>query len=263
MLIKVEDIIKILESIAPLSWQEDYDNAGLIIGNPNNEIKGILICLDVFPSTVQEAIDNNCNMIISHHPFIFRGLKKLIYNSYTTDILSLSFNNDISIYASHTNMDSCSTGVNYMLANVLRLNNLRPLQNISLQDENYIGSGAIGELLEAMTGKMFFDLIKKKLNLPYIKYIGNINQEIKTIGICGGAGASFLQEAINNSCDCYLTSDIKYHDFLSTEERILLADIGHFESEQFVLQRFQEIIKNSFPFSNVIISQQKNKIKFY
>lgn len=262
---KVIDIIKVLEQVAPLSWQEGYDNAGLIVGNKEQEISGVLICLDVFPFTVQEAIENNCNLIISHHPFIFRGIKKLAYNSDIDNILSLSYKNDISIYASHTNMDVCSSGVNYMLAKTLKLENIRPLQK-SKQNEvdNYLGLGAIGELSKVMKGRNFFDIIKKKLNLSAIRYAGDMEREIKRIGLCGGAGVEFVQEAIENNCDCYLTGDVKYHEFLSVENKILLADIGHFESEQFVMQRFKEIINNAFvQLSNVIISKQTNKVKFY
>lgn len=262
---KVIDIIKVLEQVAPLSWQESYDNAGLIVGNKEQEISGVLICLDVFPSTVQEAIENNCNLIISHHPFIFRGIKKLAYNSDIDNILSLSYKNNVSIYASHTNMDVCSSGVNYMLAKTLELENIRPLQK-SKQNEvdSYLGLGAIGELSKVMVGRVFFDIVKQKLNLATIRYVGDIEREIKRIGLCGGAGVEFVQEAIENNCDCYLTGDIKYHEFLSIEDKILLADIGHFESEQFIMQRFKEIINNAFvQLSNVIISKQTNKVKFY
>lgn len=262
---KVVDIIKALEQVAPLSWQESYDNAGLIVGNKEQEISGVLICLDVFPSTVHEAIENNCNLIISHHPFIFKGIKKLAYNSDIDNILSLSYKNSVSIYASHTNMDVCSSGVNYMLVKTLKLENIRPLQKSKQNEENnYLGLGAIGELSKAMKGRDFFDIVKQKLNLATIRYVGDGEREIKRIGLCGGAGVEFVQEAIENNCDCYLTGDVKYHEFLSVENKILLADIGHFESEQFVMQRFKEIINNAFvQLSNVIISKQTNKVKFY
>lgn len=262
---KVIDIIKILEEFAPLSWQESYDNAGLIVGNKEQNISGVLICLDVFPSTVQEAMENNCNLIISHHPFIFRGVKKLTFNSDVDKILSLSYRNDISIYASHTNMDVCSTGVNYMLAKKLELDNIRPLQKLQHnEDNNYLGLGAIGELHKSMNGKSFFDMVKKKLDLPAIRYVGDLEKEIKCVGLCGGAGVEFVVDAINNSCDCFLTGDVKYHDFLAIENKILLADIGHFESEQFVLSRFKEMINNAFAqLDNVIISKQPNRVKFY
>ncbi len=261
--IKIKNILSVIEDFAPLVWQEDYDNAGLIVGNSQSELKGVLICLDVFPSIVQEAIDNNCNLIISHHPFIFRGIKKLIHNSYIAKILSLSFNHNVALYASHTNMDACSTGVNYMLAEVLGLKDLQPLQRTAMEDKNYLGIGAIGTLGEATMGKKFFGTIKEKLNLPCIKYVGNSEKTIKKVGICGGAGAEFIPKAMSSDCDCYLTGDIKYHDFLAAEDKILLADIGHFESEQFVLQRFAEIIRTSYPQLKNIVISKTNKIKYY
>ncbi|MBQ9253207.1 MAG: Nif3-like dinuclear metal center hexameric protein [Bacteroidales bacterium] len=259
----IKEIIDCLEEVAPLDWQEDYDNAGLIVGNPLAECKGVLVCLDVFSSTVEEAIKKGCNLIVSHHPFIFHSLKKFPYERETTKILSLAMKNDISIYATHTNMDSSFEGVNFVLAKVLGLQNLTRLQTSSNEDKNYLGCGAIGELEKKTKAKEFLLQVKEKLSLKSIRYSGDIEKEIQKIGICGGSGTSFMQDAIENHCDCYLTGDIKYHDFLNSESRIIAADIGHYESEQFIKQRIIEIISKKISnFANLFISEQENRVKF-
>ena len=262
MEISIKNITDCLENIAPLSWQESYDNAGLILGNPDMECKGVLVCLDIMPEIVDEAIEKGCNMILSHHPFIFSGIKKIIYNSNLDKILRKAMKNDIVIYASHTNMDSCSTGVNYMLAKTIGLTNLQRLQYSTIEDKTYLGCGAIGELQNETDGEEFLNNVKAKLSLKSIRYFGNLTKRIKKVGLCGGAGAEFVRDAMKNNCDCYLTGDIKYHNFLETEEKILLADIGHFESEQFILQRFQEIVKEKFPTLTTVLTNYKNKVKF-
>lgn len=263
MSVRVKEITDCLESIAPLSWQESYDNAGLIVGNKDMECTGVLVCLDVFASTIQEAIDKGCNMVVSHHPFVFRAMKKFADNSETVQILNLAIKNDIAIYATHTNMDSASTGVNFMLANALGLTNISKLQSEDHSEAGYLGCGAVGELKQKTRARDFLLEVKKKLNLDAIRYIGDLDKEIRKIGICGGSGAGFMDYAIEKECDCYLTGDIKYHEFLSSESRIILADIGHYESEQFIKQRIIEIISKNFSnFARLFDSEQRNRVKF-
>lgn len=263
MNVSIKNITDCLEDVAPLSWQESYDNAGLILGNPDMDCKGVLVCLDVMPEIVDEAIEKGCNMILSHHPFIFSGIKKIVYNSNIDKILRKAMKNNIAIYASHTNMDSSSTGVNYMLAKKIGLTNIQRLQySTTIEDKAYLGCGAIGELDKELAGEEFLNIVKEKLSLKSIRYFGNLTKKIKKVGLCGGAGAEFVKDAIINNCDCYLTGDIKYHNFLETEEKILLADIGHFESEQFILERFQEIVKEKFPTLPTFLTNYKNKVKF-
>ncbi len=262
MSVKVQDICSCLETIAPLSWQESYDNAGLILGNPDMVCKGVLVCLDVIPEIVDEAIEKGCNMILSHHPFIFSGVKKIVYDSNIDKIIRKAMKNDIAVYASHTNMDSSATGVNYMLAKKIGLTNIQRLQYSTIEDKEYLGCGAIGELNKELSGEEFLKTVKEKLSLPSIRYFGNISRKIKKVGLCGGSGAEFVKDAMKHNCDCYLTGDIKYHNFLETEEKILLADIGHFESEQFILERFQEIIKEHYPALPTLLTRYGNKVRF-
>lgn len=239
MNVSIKNITDCLEDVAPLSWQESYDNAGLILGNPDMDCKGVLVCLDVMPEIVDEAIEKGCNMILSHHPFIFSGVKKIVYNSNIDKILRKAMKNDIAIYASHTNMDSSSTGVNYMLAKKIGLTNIQRLQYSTIEDKAYLGCGAIGELDEELAGEEFLNIVKEKLSLKSIRYFGNLKKKIKKVGLCGGAGVEFVKDAMKNNCDCYLTGDIKYHNFLETEEKILLADIGHLKANSLSCKDFK------------------------
>ncbi|MBR1769050.1 MAG: Nif3-like dinuclear metal center hexameric protein [Bacteroidales bacterium] len=263
MEIKIGDITNAIEKTAPLCWQESYDNAGLTVGNPEMVCSGVLLCLDVFASTLEEASAKNCNLVISHHPFIFRSIKKLPYESGLNKILSLALKNDIAVYSSHTNMDSSSTGVNYALAGVLGLQDYKPLSDRQFEDKNYLGCGLIGSLPKPLTAEEFLNKVKERLGLKVLRYSGDISKEISRVALCGGSGAEFTGDAIKKSCDCFLTGDIKYHNFLDTEERIILADIGHYESEQFIIKRFEEIIKAEFEDNiPIFISGQTNKVKY-
>lgn len=261
--VKIEDITRCLEQVAPLQWQESYDNAGLIVGNPLMVCTGVYVCLDVFASTIEDAINKGCNLIISHHPFIFHAIKKLEHNSEIANILSKALSCQIAIYSSHTNLDSASTGVSHMLAKKLGLENIRPLQEKSLQEENSFGCGAVADLPCQTSAKDFLLKVKQTLSLDAIRYCGDLSKSVKTIGLCGGAGAEFITDAIDKGCQIYLSADIKYHDFLMSEGKITVADIGHFESEQFILQRIIEIISKKFTnFAPLYISTEKNRVKF-
>ena len=259
----INDIVSCFEQIAPSYWQEDYDNAGLLVGNLDNECYGILICLDVFADTVKEAIRKKCNLIISHHPFIFRGIKKLLYNDETTEIITLLLKNDIAVYSSHTNMDSCSTGVNYMLARELDFESIIPLDNSRFSTEKkYFGNGAVGILKEKIQAVDFLSFVKERLSLKTLKYIGDECKIVEKVGICGGSGSFLIEKAIEKNCDIFLTGDLKYHEFLSHIGKIIIADIGHFESEQFIKQRIFDIISKRFTnFAPLYIAEEKNRIK--
>ena len=262
--VKIKDIINCIEAVAPLQWQEDYDNAGWITGNKENECGGVLICLDVFESTMIEAINNKCNFNVSHHPFKFRGIKKLHHCSETQKILTLALKNDIAIYSSHTNMDSALLGVNDTLGQLLQLQNIAPLDNNRyFNEKDYLGCGATGELYKRLNAMNYLQEIKKQLNIGAIKYSGNIEKSIKKVGFCGGAGSFLIEKAIENNCDIFLTGDLKYHDFLTFENKIILADIGHYESENCIKQRFFDIIsKKMINFVPLFISTEKNRVKF-
>lgn len=263
-MIKIKDITNCLEAVAPLAWQEDYDNAGLVVGNKNAACSGVMICLDVFSTTLRQAIHKHCNLIVAHHPLIFHGIKKIVSGSEMETILELALKNDIAIYCTHTNMDAALGGVNSVLAQKLGLNTIKALDNSRFRQEaNYLGEGAFGKLEQKVYAKDYLNSVKQTLGLQAIRYIGDIDRDIDTIGFCGGSGSFLIEKAIEKGCQMFLTGDIKYHDFLSAENKIILADIGHFESEQFIKERIKEIISEKIRnFAPLYITEDINRVKF-
>jgi len=339
---KLIKIIECLENWAPPILQEEYDNSGLIIGNPNNEIKGILVTLDCTEEILNEAINKKCNLIISHHPIIFDGIKKLNGSNYVENFIIKAIKNDISVYSLHTNLDNIINGVNKKIAEKIKLNNIKILkkkndilskiefytpkihkekilkklfelgagkignynscsfqvlgkgtyipkkdsrpykgslnklensdevkveliyqnhiEDILIQtlkenhpyDEvaffisklnntsNKIGSGIIGDL--KVDTSFLLDNLKNKFNLKYIKHSKLIKKKVKKIAICGGSGSFLIENAIKSKADVFITSEVKYHDFFKSENKIIIVDIGHYESEQFTKELIFEYL---------------------
>lgn len=248
-------ITSYLESIAPLNFQESYDNSGLLVGNPNTEITGILVSLDTIESVIEEAKAKNCNLIVAHHPIIFRGLKSLTGKNYIERTVIKAIQEGIGIYAIHTNLDNIQDGVNAKIAKKIGLINtqiLSPKPTIFHKGNNEtqnVGSGMIGELSEAISATAFLANLKSKMNLPLIKHTSLKNFKdikIKKIAICGGAGSFLLQEAIKQKADFFITGDYKYHEFFDAEDKIVICDIGHYESEVFTKDLLVDFLKNQF-----------------
>lgn len=261
--VRIEEIIAALEEVVPLSWQEDFDNAGLLCGDKMAICSGVFVCFDVCDMAIEMAIKNKCNLIISHHPLVFRGLKKFTGNDNVTKTLLKALKNDIAVYAAHTNLDAAfSIGVNTTLAEKLGLKNVRPLHSDSRNEQGYFGIGGIGELKQETDYKDFLLNVKKSLNVNNIKFVEGEKQKIKTVAFCGGSGSEFVEKAIELNADCYLTGDIKYHQFLDCEGRILLADIGHFESESFIIDQLISLLSEKFcNFVRLFRSEIPNKVK--
>lgn|SRR5574344_544507 len=265
MKIYIKDIIKTIEQTAPLSWQEAYDNSGLLLGNIDNEVSGIYICLDLSLDIVDEAIEKGCNMIISHHPLVFKSLKKIDYTTNVGKIIIKSIKNDITLYAAHTNMDNAVNGVNGILAEKLNLQNKEYLTDERLFDDcNYLGAGLVGELLKAMSCEDFLSMVKETLFLPCIKHNKIIAKEINKVAICGGSGSFLFSQVKKKGADIFLTADIKYHDFIDNEGSLSIADIGHFESEQFIKQRINELLTEKFSnFVPLFQDKRKNRVEYF
>jgi dinuclear metal center YbgI/SA1388 family protein len=346
---KLKELTAFLESLAPLSYQEPYDNSGLLIGAPETEIRAALVCLDVTPEIVQEAIRNNCNLIISHHPFIFRGLKKIEAGKPESDILLEVIKNDIAVYAVHTNLDNSIAGINGFLGRKLGLINTKILSEkngmlcklvtfvpmaqslevrqalfdagagvigrydccsyniqghgtfraasdanpfvgqkniLHTEEETRIevifpdfrrdglisallkvhpyeevaydiyplgnvfpgcGAGMLGELQETVSGKDFLESVKKILKINIIRHTEPGSKPVKKVALCSGSGSFLIPDAIRANADVFLTADIKYHDFFDANRRILLADIGHYESEQWIKDLLTERLIEKFP----------------
>ncbi len=363
---KIKEIIDSFEEFAPLALQEDFDNSGLNIGNAENNISGILICIDITPDVIEEAISHKCNLIVSHHPLIFSGLKKITGSNYVEQAVILAIKNDISIFCGHTNFDQVFEGVSAKMCEKIGLKNLKVLApkteflkkivvfvpvdhaekvrqamfeagaghighydncsyNISghgsfRADENAnpfvgitgethfenetriemifpafiekkiilailnnhpyeevaydvyklenkwnnIGLGMVGELENEMSEHDFMELLKKEFNISCIKHSSFLNKTVKKVAVCGGSGAFLINTAKNSGADVYVSGDIKYHEYFSAENKIIIADIGHYESEQFTKEIFYDIIMKKNPNFAVRFSEKNtNPIKTF
>lgn len=361
----VSDITKLIEKIAPLALQEDYDNAGLLVGDETMEVTGALLCIDITEDVIDEAINKNCNLIISHHPLIFRSLKKLTGQNETQKCVIKAIKQNIAIYAAHTNLDNILNGVNGKIAEKLNLKNiqiLRPISGLLLKlitfvpvhsaenvrnalfeagagsignydecsynaegfgtfrpneranpyvgnrfkchyeseirievilpkymknnvlqallashpyeepvydfyllenDWKSTGTGLIGELETEIEEMDFLNQLKQVFHLNSIRYTALSGKKIKKVAVCGGSGSQFLTDAISVNSDIFISADFKYHEFFDAKNKILIADIGHFESEQFTKDVFYEIITKKMPTFAVRISEvNTNPIKY-
>jgi dinuclear metal center YbgI/SA1388 family protein len=346
---KISEIIQFLEAVAPPRFQESYDNAGLLMGDKEKTCSGIIVALDVTEEIIEEAAQKNCNLIVAHHPIIFRGIKKLTGNNIVERTVILAIKKEVAIYAIHTNLDNVLHGVNKKIAEKLHLTNckvllpkegtlkklvtfapsknaeevrdalfkagagtignynecsfniegkgtFKPLEGSDpyagkigerhLEEEvrievifpeyfenqlinslknahpyeevaydiyslsnvrDDVGSGLIGELEESTASKQFLNILKEKFGIPAIKHTKILKKEIKKVALCGGAGFFLLPQAISSGADIFVTSDIKYHEYFDADNRILLADIGHYESEQFTIELIAEILQKKLP----------------
>ena len=369
----VKDITQIIEEIAPLAYAEDFDNTGLLTGSYDTEVTGVLVTLDTLKNTVDEAIANRCNLIVSFHPIVFGGLKKITGNSYVERTVIKAIKNDVAIYAMHTALDNSFKGVSAKMCEVLGLKNTRILLpkkgvikklttyvphadaamlrsalfeagagNIGNYDhcsfnlkgegtyrgnemanpvigergedhsepetyisvifekhlenkiltalfknhpyeevayeivtlDNYhqhIGMGMTGEYDEPVKTKDFLDRVKKTFGLQVIRHSALVKEHIRKVAVLGGSGSFAIDAARNSGADIYLTADLKYHDFFKAEGQIILADIGHYESEQFtknlLVEHLTKKITNfaaALPAGRIILSKSStNPINYY
>ncbi len=244
---RIKDVINHLEEIAPSHYQESYDNAGLLVGNKNTEITGVLVCLDSTEAVIDEAIQQNCNLVIAHHPIIFGGLKRLIGRNYVERTIIKAIQNEIAIYAIHTNLDNVYyNGVNGKIAQLLGLENTSILSPKAGMGDLTIGAGMIGYLSKEMNEIDFMNKVKKNMDLVTLKYTPLLNKSIQKVALCGGSGGFLLEDAVRNQADVFITSDIKYHEYFDADGRILVLDIGHYESEQYTITLIQEILSKKF-----------------
>jgi dinuclear metal center YbgI/SA1388 family protein len=355
---KIKDLVQFLEQIAHPQYQEGYDNAGLIVGDSNTEITGVLVCLDTIEVVIDEAISEGCNVVIAHHPIVFKGLKRFTGKNYVERTVIKAIKNDIAIYAIHTNLDNVfHNGVNRKIAEMLGLKNLKILapkkqvlmklttfipkvntqavldalyvagagqigeyQNCSFRTEGVgtfkptgeanphigsldideevaenrvevifsaflenkilsalktahpyeevayylhllenthqeVGSGMVGELESGMSEADFLLFLKDKMKVGCVKYTALRHKSIKKVAVCGGAGGFLLNNAIGFGADIFITSDYKYHEFFDADGKIIIADIGHYESEQFTIDLLGDIVQNKFKNMRVFLTK--------
>ncbi|MBI5914400.1 MAG: Nif3-like dinuclear metal center hexameric protein [Bacteroidetes bacterium] len=244
---KIKEIIAHLESIAPPQYQEGYDNAGLITGDADAEVTGILCSLDATEVIINEAIERGCNLVVAHHPIVFKGLKRLNGRTYVERTVIKAIKNDVAIYAIHTNLDNVfHRGVNSKIAEKLGLLHTLILSPKPETNSLEIGAGLIGELPMAMNETDFLNNLKSTMLAGCIRHTRLLGRPVKTVALCGGAGSFLLPAAIAQKADVYITGDFKYHEFFDADGHLVIADIGHFESEQFTIDLLHEIISEKF-----------------
>ncbi|CAM1353076.1 Nif3-like dinuclear metal center hexameric protein [Tenacibaculum insulae] len=355
---QIKDVTNYIEKLAPLSYAEDFDNVGLLIGNYNTKVSGVLVTLDTLEQTVDEAIAKNCNLIISFHPIVFSGLKKINGNNYVERVVLKAIQNNIAIYATHTALDNVNNGVSAKMCEVLGLKNCKTLipkkgiikklttyaptkdaENIrtalfnagagnignysncsfsiegkgsylggensnptigekgafifeeetcisvtfnrflegkilktlfenhpyeevayevtTLDNKNQnVGMGMIGEFTKEMNEKEFLSFVKKTFKTNCVRHSELLGKSIKKVAVLGGSGSFAISNAMQLNADAYISADFKYHEFFKAEKRILLADVGHYESEQFTKNLLSEYLRKKFSTFAIILSEK-------
>ncbi len=264
---QLHKLVTYLNTIAPSHLQEDYDNAGLITGHDGMEIKGVLVCLDAIEAVIDEAIALGCNVVVAHHPIVFRGLKKLNGANYIERTIIKAIKNDIAIFAIHTNLDNVfAHGVNTKIAEKLKLQNtsiLQPKPNVTYGDTP-VGAGMIGHLENPMSPDYFLEYLKDRMELSTIKHTYLCKTTISKVAVCGGSGCFLLNTAKKQGADVFISSDFKYHEYFDADNEIIIADIGHFESEKFTIDLLYDLIINKFStFATHCTKIVTNPIKFF
>ena len=260
---ELRTLIDHLEAIAPPVYQESYDNAGLLTGDTQQEITGVLTCLDAIEPVIDEAIALGYNVIVAHHPIVFKGLKRFTGANYVERTLLKAIRHHLAIYAIHTNLDHMYDGVNAKIAERLDLAHTQILAPKS-PDHPEIGAGIIGELSAPMDETDFLAQLKQRMNTDCIRHTRLLNKPVHKVAVCGGSGGFLLDQAIGQQADVFVTADFKYHEFFDADGQIVIADIGHFESEQFTIELLQEIITEKFSnFAVRCTKQITNPVNYY
>jgi len=263
---KIASLINYLETMAPLHYQESYDNAGLITGHPDWDISGVMISLDATEAVIDEAITLGCNVVVSHHPIVFKGLKKINGYSYVERAMIKAIKHDIALYAIHTNLDNVyENGVSGEICARLELINTTILSpNLAHDPSGNVGSGMIGDMQSSMEMSAFLQYIKKKMQVSTLKHTKQLDRPVKKVAVCGGSGSFLLSRAISAQADVYISADFKYHEYFDAEDHLMIVDIGHYESERFTIDLLYERIRNNFSnFAAHCTKINTNPVKYF
>lgn len=235
------EIIDAIEEFAPLSLQESWDNSGWQLGDPSANCSGVLLCVDVTPDIIREAVAKGCNLIVSHHPLIFRGVKQITGRDRVERCISQALREGISVYSSHTATDCAPDGVSWEMGRRLGLTDAQGLDSSGL--------GIIGDLPSEMSWKDFVALVKKTFGADSVKCsrVPSDGWKVSKVGLCGGSAAEFLPLAIARGAQAYVTADCKLNQFIDHADDILLIDSGHFETEECTKEIFYRVISEKFP----------------
>ena len=247
-------MLSALERFAPLPLQESWDNAGLQVGLTETEVSGALLCLDVNERIVDEAVKKGCNLIVSHHPLLFRGLKTI---SDLTDVqrtVMKVIENHLCVVSMHTNMDNAKGGVNFRIAEKLGLSDIEFFASKQV-DGIEAGSGVTGLLTDPMAADDFVLAVKKAFGVECAMCNELLRRPVHKVAICGGAGDFLLDEALKAGADAFITGEMHYHQYFGYEQKIQICVIGHYQSEQFTTEVFQTIIQKACPGVKTLIAE--------
>ena len=261
-MIKVKDIVRLIEEVAPLQLQEDYDNAGYQVGDMENEVTKVVVCLDITESVVDMAIKLGAELIVSHHPLLFRPIKRITPSDYISRTIIKAIQANITLYSAHTNLDNAYKGVNYRIAEMLNLEDIKPLAPLpshrlcGIANAEMTGSGIIGKLPAVCSAVELVATVKKVFKCESVRTNLNMlsrpSRLITTLALCGGSGADFIRDAERQNADAYLTGEIGYHHFFG-HDGMLLMEAGHFETEQYTRDLIKDIIEERLPNISIFI----------
>lgn len=235
MSVKCSEIINIMEQYAPSFLAESWDNVGLMVGDTNQNITKILVALDINDEVIDEAIQNNCQMIITHHPFIFKGIKNVTTDTHIGKQIINIIKHNICVYSAHTNLDIAQNGTNDTLLNIL---NLKKVDNLFENENTKQGLGRVAQLQQPTTFKNLIQTVKSALGLSHLVVCGNMDTNIKKIAVCTGSGGEidFMNQAIKKGCNAYITGDLKYHNAqMAKELGLCVIDASHYETEVIIV----------------------------
>ncbi len=245
---KLREIIAALERLAPLKLQDEWDNSGLQVGFPDAEISRVLVCLDITEAVVEEAVAKKCNLIVSHHPLLFKALRQVSDATYQQRCVVRALASGVSIYSAHTSLDNAPGGVNHKIASMLGLQGLRWLSPLEGEDA---GSGLVGELPQPERDADFFARVKRTFGVQCLRHSAPDGRMVRRVALCGGAGAFLLRDAIRAGADCFLSGEFHYHDYFENAG-MLLAELGHYQSEQYTQDLLQAYLQTNCPGVEVV-----------
>lgn len=242
---KIRDVAAAIEEFAPLGLQESYDNAGLAVGRPDAEVHKALLAVDVTEEVIEEAAAEGCDIIITHHPVIFHPLKRLNSASYTERCVEQAVRLGIALYAAHTNLDSTPEGMSWRVGHMLGLESMRVLEPAATGGG--AGFGVVGELPTEEPTEEFMRHVMRRFGVQALRHGDIVRPTVRRVAICTGAGGSLIDEALAAEADIYLTADLRYNDFMRHEGRMILVDMGHFESEYCAIEILFDILSKKLP----------------
>lgn len=263
--VTVRDVAEAIEAFAPLSCQEKWDNTGLQVGRPDERCTGVLVCVDVTPGVIAEAVERHCNMVVSHHPLLFHGLKSITGATPVEQAVMEAIRHGVAVYSSHTATDSVRGGVSHEMARRMGVSEDAVLEPAMGCGDPAVGLGIVGTLAEPHTPQMLAERVKEVFSSPVARCSDPdlAPAAITRMAMCGGAGGSLIAAAVEAGAQAYLTSDLRYHDFTDWSSRIFLIDIGHYESEACTRDILSHVIARALPVLHVEVSQSQHNPIFY